>query len=54
MEARTDSIGIFPFKWDKCLHCSVEQLVFYTEGHITFSFENILSDLLSNSSHSVE
>jgi hypothetical protein len=54
MEARTDFIGLFPFKWNKCLHCSVEPLVFYSDGHITFSFENILSDLFSNSSHSVE
>jgi len=43
MEARTDFIGLFPFKWDKCLHCSVEQLVFYSDGHIIFSFEKTLA-----------
>lgn len=39
MEARTDFIGL----WDKCLLRSVEQLAFYSDGHIIFSFENPLA-----------
>jgi len=57
MEARTDFIRLFPLQWDKCLHCSVEQLVFTPFDTLHFPSRNvwhILSDLLSISSHPVE
>jgi len=43
MEARTDFVCLFPPKWGKWLHCSVEQLVCYSNGRITFSFEKPLA-----------